>query len=204
MSPVPELPDIRDPLKQLPAESVLSELLLSGSAVPALSKLLLSVPPVPALSELLLSAPPCTGSVHCFFCSNRSVADVSDCCAPQYGQNFVAVKEFLDNTLIQFIFLPRSHSICILFHFNNNTTVRAKKSPKNTFFCFFYIFHISWLSPLLPFLPNDPVFRRTGRSALYKTPARITEITAFTKVVAALHFARTSAICCGCPIIYCL
>ena len=84
MSPVPELPDIRDPLKQLPAESVLSELLLSGSAVPALSKLLLSVPPVPALSELLLSAPPVPALSelllsappvpalrHCFFCSNR-------------------------------------------------------------------------------------------------------------------------------------
>ena len=57
MSPVPELPDIRDPLKQLPAESVLSELLLSGSAVPALSKLLMSVPPVPALSLFLLLEP---------------------------------------------------------------------------------------------------------------------------------------------------
>ena len=53
----------------------------------------------------------------------------------------------------------------------------------------------------------DPLvgyFNNTGRSALYRTATRIVDTTAFTNVVAVLHFASTSAICCGCPKIYCL
>ena len=49
-----------------------------------------------------------------------------------------------------------------------------------------------------------PDLRSTGRSALYIAHTRTVEITALTNVAAVLHFARTSAICCGCPRIYIL
>ena len=97
MSPVPELPDIRDPLKQLPAESVLSELLLSGSAVPALSKLLLSVPPVPALSELLLSAPP-VPAPSLFLLLEPGLSLTYQTAALRNTDKTLRRQEFLDNT----------------------------------------------------------------------------------------------------------
>ena len=97
MSPVPELPDIRDPLKQLPAESVLSELLLSGSAVPALSKLILSVPPVPALSELLLSAPP-VPAPSLFLLLEPGLSLTYQTAALRNTDKTLRRQEFLDNT----------------------------------------------------------------------------------------------------------
>ena len=97
MSPVPELPDIRDPLKQLPAESVLSELLLSGSAIPALSKLLLSVPPVPALSELLLSAPP-VPAPSLFLLLEPGLSLTYQTAALRNTDKTLRRQEFLDNT----------------------------------------------------------------------------------------------------------
>ena len=67
-------------------------------------------------------------------------------------------------------------------------------------------FIADWFNELVFVLTGNksPAFDNKGLNALYKNATKITETTAFIKVVAALNFAKAFANSWGCPKIYCL
>ena len=88
-------------------------------------------------------------------------------------------------------------------------TLQPVQSPELNCYHTFSSFVITTLSQIFTLISSfsntsSPDFSSTGRSTLYSAATRIVDTTALTNVVAVLHLASTSAICCGCPRMYCL